>query len=111
MQFEDRLIVITGGAGGIARPTARLLLDQRARLLLIDPDAGGLQALAAELDAGDRVRTASSTSPASSAPMPWTRPTARSGMRRSRPISPTPSTSPPPAGRGSTRTPPHAWCS
>ena len=61
MGFEDRLIVITGGAGGIARATAWLLLADGARLLLIDPDAGGLEALAAELAAGDRVRTAVST--------------------------------------------------
>ena len=26
MEFENKLIVITGGAGGIARETARLLL-------------------------------------------------------------------------------------
>jgi 3-oxoacyl-[acyl-carrier protein] reductase len=61
MEFEDRLIVITGGAGGIARPTAKLLLAEGARLLLIDPDAGALEALAAELDAGTRVRTVSSS--------------------------------------------------
>ena len=39
MEFERRLIVITGGAGGIARTTAGLLLAQGAELLLIDPDA------------------------------------------------------------------------
>jgi len=61
MEFEDKLIVITGGAGGIARPTSRLLLAEGARLLLIDPDAGGLDAVAAELDAGDRVRTVASS--------------------------------------------------
>ena len=57
MAFEDKLIVITGGAGGIARETARLLLADGARLLLIDPDGAGLEALAAELAAGDLVRT------------------------------------------------------
>ena len=57
MEFQDRLIVITGGAGGIARATAPLLLAAGARLLLIDPDAGALEALAAELAAGARVRT------------------------------------------------------
>ncbi len=56
MEFEDRQVVITGGAGGIARATARLLLADGARLLLIDPDAGALEALAAELDAGARVQ-------------------------------------------------------
>jgi 3-oxoacyl-[acyl-carrier protein] reductase len=58
MAFEDRLIVITGGAGGIARATAKLLLADGARLLLIDPSAAGLAASAAELAGGERVRTA-----------------------------------------------------
>ena len=44
MEFERRLIVITGGAGGIARATAGLLLAQGAELLLIDPDASALAA-------------------------------------------------------------------
>jgi 3-oxoacyl-[acyl-carrier protein] reductase len=58
MAFEDRLIVITGGAGGIARATAKLLLADGARLLLIDPSASALEAAAAELAPGARVRTA-----------------------------------------------------
>jgi 3-oxoacyl-[acyl-carrier protein] reductase len=58
MEFENRLIVITGGAGGIARATARLLLADGAELLLIDPDAPMLEAAAAELAPGARVRTA-----------------------------------------------------
>jgi NAD(P)-dependent dehydrogenase (short-subunit alcohol dehydrogenase family) len=58
MEFEDRLIVITGGAGGIARETAKLLLAEGAELLLIDPSASVLEATAAELAAGARVRTA-----------------------------------------------------
>jgi NAD(P)-dependent dehydrogenase (short-subunit alcohol dehydrogenase family) len=60
MRLEDRLIVITGGAGGIARATAPLLLAEGARLLLIDPNASALKALGAELDAGSRVRTVTS---------------------------------------------------
>jgi NAD(P)-dependent dehydrogenase (short-subunit alcohol dehydrogenase family) len=58
MEFENRLIVITGGAGGIARETARLLLAKGAELLLIDPSASVLEATAAELAAGLRMRTA-----------------------------------------------------
>jgi 3-oxoacyl-[acyl-carrier protein] reductase len=58
MAFEDKLIVITGAAGGIARATARLLLADGARLLLIDPSAAALSAGAAELAGGERVRTA-----------------------------------------------------
>lgn len=56
-EIENRLIVLTGGAGGIARETARRLLADGARLLLIDPDARALDALAAELAVGERVRT------------------------------------------------------
>ena len=57
MDFENRLIVITGGAGGIARATAQLLLGQGAELLLIDPSATMLEASAGELAGGARVRT------------------------------------------------------
>lgn len=58
MAFEDRLVVITGGAGGIARATAELLLAEGAELLLIDPTASVLETAAAELGDGARVRTA-----------------------------------------------------
>ena len=58
MAFEDRLVVITGGAGGIARATAELLLAEGAELLLIDPSASVLETAAAELGDGARVRTA-----------------------------------------------------
>jgi NAD(P)-dependent dehydrogenase (short-subunit alcohol dehydrogenase family) len=58
MEFEGKLIVITGGAGGIARETARLLLEGGAELLLIDPNAGALEACAGELAPAERVRTA-----------------------------------------------------
>jgi NAD(P)-dependent dehydrogenase (short-subunit alcohol dehydrogenase family) len=58
MEFANRVIVITGGAGGIARETARLLLADGAELLLIDPAAAMLEAAAAELAPGARVRTA-----------------------------------------------------
>jgi NAD(P)-dependent dehydrogenase (short-subunit alcohol dehydrogenase family) len=58
MEFKDRLIVITGGAGGIARATAKLLLAEGAELLLVDPSASLLEASAAELAGGARIRTA-----------------------------------------------------
>jgi NAD(P)-dependent dehydrogenase (short-subunit alcohol dehydrogenase family) len=58
MGFENKLIVITGGAGGIARATAALLLAEGVELLLIDPSASMLAASAAELSPGSRVRTA-----------------------------------------------------
>jgi NAD(P)-dependent dehydrogenase (short-subunit alcohol dehydrogenase family) len=58
MAFENKLIVITGGAGGIARETAKLLLAEGAELLLMDPSASRLEAAAAELAPSARVRTA-----------------------------------------------------
>lgn len=59
--LEDRLIVVTGGAGGIGRALAPVLLDQGARLLLIDVAAGALEETVAVLSAGERVRTAVSS--------------------------------------------------
>ena len=57
MMLANRMVVITGGAGGIARETIPLLLADGADLCLIDPNPAGLAELAAGLDAGDRVRT------------------------------------------------------
>jgi len=56
-ELANRLIVITGGAGGIGRATAPLLLAEGAELLIIDPDAAALSRLAADLDGGARLRT------------------------------------------------------
>jgi 3-oxoacyl-[acyl-carrier protein] reductase len=56
--LDGRLIVITGGAGGIARATSPLLLEDGAELLLIDLDEDRLAQAAGELGAGSRVRTA-----------------------------------------------------
>lgn len=58
MTLADRTVVITGGAGGIAEATVPLLLAEGADLYLIDPDGEGLERLAAEMDAGDRITTA-----------------------------------------------------
>ena len=58
MAFRDKLVVITGGAGGIARATAPLLLAEGASLLLIDPDGAALERAADQLGGGARVRTA-----------------------------------------------------
>lgn len=60
MQLSKKMVVITGGAGGIARETARLLLDDGADLCLIDPNDAGLKTMAAALNEGERVRTVTS---------------------------------------------------
>jgi 3-oxoacyl-[acyl-carrier protein] reductase len=60
MSLANKMVVITGGAGGIARATVPLLLADGARLCLIDPDAEGLSSIAAELGAGDRLQTVTS---------------------------------------------------
>ncbi|OGL63467.1 MAG: hypothetical protein A3J27_03805 [Candidatus Tectomicrobia bacterium RIFCSPLOWO2_12_FULL_69_37] len=50
-EFEGRLVMITGGAGDIARAAARRFAEEGARLLLADTDAKGLDAACAELQA------------------------------------------------------------
>jgi len=58
MSLEKKTVVITGGAGGIARATIPLLLAEGMDLHLIDPDGDGLNRLVAEMDVGDRMTTA-----------------------------------------------------
>ncbi|MGI9500092.1 MAG: SDR family NAD(P)-dependent oxidoreductase [Geminicoccaceae bacterium] len=58
MTLADRTVVVTGGAGGIAKATVPLLLADGADLHLIDPDGDGLQRLVAEMDAGAQITTA-----------------------------------------------------
>lgn len=53
--LHGRLFVVTGAAGGIGRPTCRLLLDRGASVLAIDVDEAGLAALIYDMDAGDRL--------------------------------------------------------
>lgn len=49
-RLEGRHVVITGAASGIGAATARRLASDGASLLLADLDAGGVQAVADELD-------------------------------------------------------------
>ncbi|HEX8967259.1 MAG TPA: SDR family oxidoreductase [Chloroflexota bacterium] len=49
-RLEGRRVVITGAASGIGAATARRLASDGASLLLADLDAGGVQAVADELD-------------------------------------------------------------
>lgn len=53
--LEGRLFAVTGAAGGIGRPTCRLLLERGASLIAVDPDEQGLDALCRWMNAGDRV--------------------------------------------------------
>ncbi|SJM71072.1 SDR family NAD(P)-dependent oxidoreductase [Gulosibacter sp. 10] len=54
--FSDKTIVITGAAGGIGSALARMLVADGASLVLHDLDAAGLEALAADLAAPERIR-------------------------------------------------------
>lgn len=45
MRFQDRTIVITGAASGIARATAERALEEGAAVVAVDRDAAGLAAL------------------------------------------------------------------
>jgi 3alpha(or 20beta)-hydroxysteroid dehydrogenase len=65
MGMDRKAVVITGGAGGIGRATARVLAAEGARLLLVDRDEAGLREIADELAGGGaevRTRTADVTS-------------------------------------------------
>ena len=53
-QMQDKVCVITGGAGSIGLASAKLLLAEGAKVMLIDSDGDALQKAAAEIG-GDRV--------------------------------------------------------
>ncbi len=50
--LNDKVVIITGAAGGIGAATARLMAGRRAKLVLVDRSAEPLQALAAEIGNG-----------------------------------------------------------
>lgn len=50
LELNGRVVICTGAAGGIGRPTARLLAAEGAQLLLVDRDEGQLAAIRDELD-------------------------------------------------------------
>jgi NAD(P)-dependent dehydrogenase (short-subunit alcohol dehydrogenase family) len=59
-QFEDRVVLITGGGGGIGRASARRFLDEGAKVVLAGTRQSVLDAAQAELDpAGGRTLTVS----------------------------------------------------
>ena len=53
--FSGRVAVVTGGAGGFGRAIARRLLDSGASVALWDARDDAVQAMASELQAGDRI--------------------------------------------------------
>ena len=53
-QMQDKVCVITGGAGSIGRASAKLLLAEGAKVMLIDSNGAALQKAAAEIG-GDRM--------------------------------------------------------
>jgi 2-deoxy-D-gluconate 3-dehydrogenase len=55
--LEDKVFVVTGGSRGIGLEVAKLLLDQKAKVVICGRNQEGLDAAAKVLDAGDRLRT------------------------------------------------------
>lgn len=53
--LADRTCIVTGAAGSLGAETARLFVDEGAKVLLVDRDSGGLQRVARSLEAGARV--------------------------------------------------------
>lgn len=49
-KFKDKVAIITGGSGGIGSSCAKMLLDQGAKVLLVDLDEESLKETVAELD-------------------------------------------------------------
>ena len=54
-RFDDKVIVITGGAGEIGAATARKFLGEGGKVVLVDLKDESLHTVVADLNAGDRV--------------------------------------------------------
>jgi len=57
--LEDKVFVVTGGSRGIGLEVAKLLLDQKAKVVICGRKQEGLDAAAKALAAGDRLKTVS----------------------------------------------------
>ena len=58
MRFENKVVIITGAAGGIGKEIARKLANEGAKLTLVDLNEDAVKAVAEELNLGeDRVLT------------------------------------------------------
>jgi 2-deoxy-D-gluconate 3-dehydrogenase len=55
--LQDKVFVVTGGSRGIGLETARLLLNQKARVVICGRKQEGLEAAGRELNGGDRLIT------------------------------------------------------
>lgn len=53
MDFDGKVVLITGAAGGIGKETARLFAKQGAKLALVDLDPKALESVAKELELKD----------------------------------------------------------